>query len=205
MFCWNCGKEMGDAELFCPHCAMKQAGVPEPKAPRKKLPLLPIFLGSACAVILLAAAILLFVLPRVQQAPVDPYSTTLPDLADFLSTSYTQDDESPYTHFVSCALKDTYGLSAMEEYRQLLLSPQYQLVLEDSRTQWDEDTQIQDLLFRYTGRNEAIRWVYHKEGYQYHVKLSIRHNQNTGSLRVTLYTAHGFTLEDPGITAKSVS
>ena len=27
MYCWNCGKEMEDDLLFCPYCAMKQAGI----------------------------------------------------------------------------------------------------------------------------------------------------------------------------------
>ena len=67
MYCWNCGKEMDDALLFCPHCAMKQAGIPEPK-PKRMLPVLPLLCGGACLVVLLvlilASLVLVIALKR---------------------------------------------------------------------------------------------------------------------------------------------
>ena len=83
MYCWNCGKEMDDDLIFCPHCAMKQAGVPEEK-PRRKLPFLPIFCAVICIAALLGMMLILNLAGQEPPKPVDPYSVALPDLAGFL-------------------------------------------------------------------------------------------------------------------------
>ena len=86
MYCWNCGKEMDDELLFCPHCAMKQAGIPEPK-PQRKIPVRPLVYIIICTVILIASLAGILILAAGEKTvsrPVDPYSVELPDLAAFL-------------------------------------------------------------------------------------------------------------------------
>ena len=74
MYCWNCGKEMEDDLLFCPHCAMKQAGIPEPKV-KTKIPVLPIVCAVVCIIVLMGMILLLMVPGgiRTPAEPVDPY------------------------------------------------------------------------------------------------------------------------------------
>ncbi len=204
MFCWNCGKEMEDELLHCPHCGMKQAGIPETKE-KRKLPVLPIVCAAVCILAFLGM-LLLFALPGIQEAvePVDPYSVALPDMAAFLNTQYTNDDVSQYTHHMTCVLKRNPGLEAVEEYLQLLKKGKYQLSLQESRDTLETDAVCTDYIFHYTGRNDAIRWVPHKAGYQYHVKLSVYTYSKRDTITLILYTAPGFEMEDSGLTAKAV-
>lgn len=205
MYCWNCGKEMEDDLLFCPHCAMKQAGIPEPKQ-TKKIPLIPILCGAACLLtVLLAVGVFLLGNHALPEEPVDPYSVALPDPASFLNTRYTRDDRSEYTHHVTCTVKDTYGPDALEEYVQLLQKKKYQLTLEDSWDYTSGGVPCRDIIFRYGGKNDAIGWVHHKDGYKYHVKLSFRYREKKGEIEMILYTAHGFELTDPGVDAKALN
>lgn len=204
MYCWNCGKEMEDDLLFCPHCAMKQAGIPEPKE-KKKLPLVPILCAAACLLtVLLAAGLVLWSSIAPAEEPVDPYSVALPDPAAFLNTRYTRDEVSEYTHHVTCTVKNTYGPEALEEYVQLLQKKTYQLELEDSWDYTSGGVSCRDMIFRYGGKNDSIRWVHHKEGYKYHVKLTFRYREKRDEIEMILYTAHGFSLEDPGVDAKAL-
>ena len=203
MYCWNCGKEMDDELLFCPHCAMKQAGIPEPK-PKRKLPVLPLLCGGACLAVLLVL-ILILAVPSLGPAgptePVDPYSVVLPDLAAFLNTRYTRDDVSAYTHHVTCTLKKQEGRDGAREFVQLLQSRQYQLVLDETRSFSEDKTDCTDYLFHYTGRGEGIQWVHHKDGYKYHVKLSVYEHVSKDKVTIIYYSAPGFQLEDPGVDA----
>lgn len=204
MYCWNCGKEMDDELLHCPHCGMKQAGVPEPKA-KRPIPVLPIVCAAVCLAALMGM-VLLFALPGLQQTaePVDPQSVVLPDMAAFLNTRYTNDDTSQYTHHMTCVLKSTPGLAAAEEYLQLLQKALYQLTLDESRDTLESDAVCTDYIFHYTGQNDSIRWVPHNAGYQYHVKLSVYTYSKRDTITLILYTAPGFELEDPGVTAKAI-
>ena len=205
MYCWNCGKEMDDDLLFCPHCAMKQADLSEPK-PRRKIPVLPIVCAAVCIAALLAMILLLFV-PEggiAADSPADPYSVVLPDPASFLNTRYTQDDVSQYTHYVSFGLRKGTGREAVQEYLELLQKSKYQLVLDDSWDYTQNQAMCTDYIFHYTGRGEGIGWVNHKDGYRYHVKLSVFEHAKNDTLTVTLYTSPGFRLEDPGVDAKAV-
>jgi hypothetical protein len=61
-----------------------------------------------------------------------------------------------------------------------------------------------DYIFRYTGKNEAIRWVNHKDGYRYHVKLSVYEHTKNNQITLIFYTEPDFLLEDPGVDAKAV-
>lgn len=198
MYCWNCGKEMEDDQLFCPHCAMKQAGIPEPKPPRKKLPLVPLVCMAGCLVLLaiLAAVVLTAAGPAAQ--PVDPQSVELPDLAAFLNTQYTNDDVSTYTHHVTCVLNRDPDRKAVEAVVELLLEDRYQLVLESSRDRTEGSNLVTDYIFRYTGQNDTIDWIYHKEGYQYHVKLSVYRFPDQDKVTLILYSDPDFVLSDPG-------
>ena len=206
MYCWNCGKEMDDDLLFCPHCAMKQAGIPEPK-PKRKLPLLPVLCGGICLVVLLILVLVLAVpnfRPAKPTEPVDPYSVTLPDLAAFLNTQYTRDDVSAYTHHVTCTLKKEEGLDAAREFAELLQEGRYQLVLDETRSGSEDKTDVTDYLFHYTGRGEGIKWVHHKDGYKYHVKLSVYEHISKDKVTIIYYSSPGFRLEDPGGDASFV-
>ena len=203
MYCWNCGKEMDDDLLFCPHCAIKQAGIPEPK-PKRKLPLLPILCGAACLAAVLVL-ILILAVPSLRPAkptePVDPYSVALPDLAAFLNTQYTRDDVSAYTHYVTVALKKEEGLDAAKEFTALLQEGRYQLALDETRSSTEDKTDLTDYLFHYTGKGEGIQWVHHKDGYKYHVKLSVYEHISKDKVTIIYYSAPGFRLEDPGVDA----
>ena len=122
MFCWNCGKEMDDDLLFCPHCAMKQAGIPEPK-PKRKVPVRPLVYIIICTVILIPSLTGILILASSEKTvsrPVDPYSVELPDLAAFLNTRYTRDDVSTYTHYVVCTLDGSNSREAVQAYVELL-------------------------------------------------------------------------------------
>lgn len=204
MYCWNCGKEMEDELVHCPHCGMKQAGVPEPKE-KKNIPVLPIVCAAVCLLALLGM-VLLLALPELQEAaePVDPQSVALPDMAPFLNTQYTNDDYSQYTHHMTCVLKRDPGLEATEEYLKLLQKRKYQLTLSESRETLEKDAVRTDYIFSYSGQNDSIQWVPHKEGYQYHVKLSVYTYTNRDTITLVLYTAPDFRMEDPGTVAKAV-
>lgn len=205
VYCWNCGKEMDDELLFCPHCAMKQADLSEPK-PRRKVPMLPVICAAVCIVALLTMVLLLFVpdggIPA--EEPADPYSVALPDPASFLNTQYDRDDVSAYTHYVTLSLKKSVGKEAVQEYLKLLQKSKYQLVLDDSWDYSQSKVLCTDYIFHYTGKGEGIKWVSHKDGYKYHVKLTVFEDPKKDTVGITLYTSPGFRLEDPGVDAKSV-
>lgn len=206
MYCWNCGKELEDDLLFCPHCAMKQAGVPEPKV-RKRVPLLPIVCIVISIVALLGMILLLVfsggsLLTPVE--PVDPYSVELPDLAAFLNTQYTRDDVSAYTHHVTCVLKKEEGLESAREFVELLQKEKYQLKLDETRSGTEDKAHRTDYLFHYTGKGDGIEWIPHKEGYRYHVKLSVYEYPEKDKVTLIFYCAPGFELADPGVDAKAV-
>lgn len=199
MYCWNCGKEIEDDQLFCPHCAMKQAGVSEPKPEKKKLPLWPILCMAGCGVLLLLILLVVWLLSAgTPSQPVDPRSVELPDIAAFLNTQYTNDDVSAYTHHVTCELNRDPDRKAVEAVVELLLEDRYQLVLDSSRDHTEGKNLVTDYIFRYTGQNDAIDWVYHKDGYQYHVKLSVYRFPNQDKVTMILYTDPDFILTDPG-------
>ena len=203
MYCWNCGKEMDDELVFCPHCAMKQAGIPEPK-PKRKLPLLPILCAVICIAALAGMVLILNLADRQPQKPVDPYSVELPDPAFFLNTPYTGDDVSAYTHYVTCFLKKDPGKEGIREFVELLQQPHYQLVLDSTREYLKDDSRCTDYIFHYTGKGEGIDWVHHKEGYGYHAKLSVSEHTVKDKITVIFYTSPGFELADPGVDAKAV-
>ena len=206
MFCWNCGKEMEDDLLFCPHCAMKQAGIPEPK-PQRKIPVRPWVYIIICTVILIASLAGILILAAGEKTvsrPVDPYSVELPDLAAFLNTQYTRDDVSAYTHHVTCTMKKDPGLDAAREFVELLQQPHYQLVLDESRTYTESRNLCTDYIFHYTGKGEGIKWVPHKAGYRYHAKVTVYESTEKDRVTVIFYTSPGFELTDPGVDAKAV-
>lgn len=203
MYCWNCGKEMDDDLLFCPHCAMKQAGIPEPK-PKRKVPVLPIVCAVICLTALLGMVLILMLPGKKPAKPVDPYSVELPDLASFLNTQYTRDDVSAYTHHVTCVLRKDPGLDGVLEFVELLQEPHYQLELDGSREYSEGKALCSDYLFHYSGKGEGIQWVNHKDGYRYHAKLSVYEHTTKDQVTVIFYTAPGFDLEDPGVDAKAV-
>ena len=205
MYCWNCGKEMDDDLLFCPHCAMKQAGIPEPKV-KTKIPVLPIVCAVVCIIVLMGMILLLMVPGgiRTPAEPVDPYSVELPDLAAFLNTQYTRDDISAYTHHVTCVLKKEEGLDAAREFVELLQQRKYQLKLDETRSDTEDKADRTDYLFHYTGKGDGIEWVPHREGYRYHVKLSVYEYLGRDKVTLILYTAPGFDLADPGVDAKAI-
>lgn len=204
MYCWNCGKEMEDDLLFCPHCAMKQAGIPEPK-PKRKNPVFPIACTLVCIVVLLGMILLLTMSGgRMTSEPVDLYSVELPDLASFLNTQYTQDDVSTYTHYVTCVLTRDPERKTVEEIVDLLLDEKYQLVLDSSRDHTEGKNLVTDYIFHYTGKNEAIDWIYHRKGYQYHVKLSVYRVPGQDRVKLVLYVEPDFVLTDPGMDAKTI-
>ena len=207
MYCWNCGKEMDDELLFCPHCAMKQAGVPEPKPVRKKRTLWPLACIAVCILVFAASLTGILILTAGEQPysrPTDPYSVELPDPASFLNTQYTWDDVSAFTHYVTCSLKGQTGRTATQEFLELLQADCWQLVLEDSWDYAEGKALCTDYIFRYTGKGEGIGWVHHADGYKYHAKLTV-HEHESGSVIVTFYTHPGFILTDPGVTAKAVT
>lgn len=199
MFCWNCGKEIEDDLLFCPYCAMKQAGIPE-KKPKKKIPVRPLVYIVICTVILIASLTGILILmsgEKTVSRPVDPYSVELPDLAAFLNTQYTRDDVSTYTHYVVCTL-DKNSKEAVQAFVQLLQEDCWQLVLDDSWDYMEGMSKCTDYIFHYSGRGSGINWVYHADGYKYHAKLSV-HEHASGNTVITFYTHPGFALADPGI------
>ena len=206
MYCWNCGKEMEDDLLFCPHCAMKQAGIPEPKPKRKKIPAAAVISGIVSLTALLGIILILIFAGTAPEPepPVDPYSVALPDLASFLNTQYAYDDVSPYTHYVTCILKKSEGREAVREYMELLQKSAYQLKLDDSWDYTQDKVLCTDYIFHYTSKGEGIGWVTHKDGYRYHVKLSVYEHTKKDQITVTLYTAPGFELKDPGVDADAV-
>lgn len=204
MFCWNCGKEMEDDLLFCPHCAMKQAGIPEPKT-KRKVPVRPLVYIIICTVILIVSLTGILILATGEKTvsrPVDPYSVELPDLAAFLNTQYTRDDVSTYTHYVVCTLDGNNSREAVQAFVQLLQEDCWQLVLDDSWDYMAGSTKCTDYIFHYSGRGTGIGWVYHADGYKYHAKLSV-HEHTSGNTVITFYTHPGFVLADPGVAFKS--
>lgn len=203
MYCWNCGKEMEDDLIFCPHCAMKQAGIPEPK-PKRKIPVLPMICAAVCIAALLGMLLLLRMPGNRVSKPVDPYSVELPDMASFLNTQYTRDDVSAYTHYVTCVLKKDPGEDALREFVELLQEDCYQLVLDSSWDYSQDRALCTDYIFHYTGKGEGINWVTHKDGYRYHAKLSVYAHTKKDQLTVIFYTAPGFDLVDPGVDAKAL-
>ena len=68
MFCYNCGKEVEEADAFCPYCganlnnnAPAQSAMPAPvaPAPARMSVLAPVGFGSACLAMMLVLGILL--------------------------------------------------------------------------------------------------------------------------------------------------
>ena len=53
----------------------------------------------------------------------------LPDLAAFLGSEYTQNEESTYTKYVTCTYSDSLGTEPLEEYLALLQEDRYHLKL----------------------------------------------------------------------------
>ena len=120
----------------------------------------------------------------------DPNSRSLPDLASFLDTEYTQ-DEWGYTHYVTCLVDDDDDI--VKSVLDLLLEPRYQLKLMDK----DSDSEGTHYTYEYTGENEDIDWVYLKSGGKYHVKLTVK-PYGSSQKALILYSYPEFYLKDPG-------
>lgn len=214
MFCWNCGKEIDDQAIFCPHCGMKQAGTPQPAKKKKTGFLIPVICAAVCVGALLGMLLLLagtgnspepqlqVTVPTATEAAskpeateektaskVNPNSAELPDLEAFLDTEYTQ-DEWGYTHYVTCLVDDGDAVNAVLD---LLLEPRYQLKLMDK----DSNSDGTHYTYEYTGTNENIDWVYLKAGGQYHVKLTVK-PYGSSQTAIIMYSFPEFYLEDPG-------
>ena len=127
---------------------------------------------------------------------VDPYSVELPDLSSFFRHKYTENMWGE-AHLVTTVCDPEYLQSGFEEYLQLLLDEKYQLELMETR----ENRSSVDYIFRYTGENDEIEWIEHKNGYSYHVKLTIYENKNA----ISLHTHPEFVLVDSGSTASHIS
>lgn len=127
---------------------------------------------------------------------VDPYSVELPDLSSFFRHKYTENMWGE-AHLVTTVCDPEYLQSGFEEYLQLLLDEKYQLELMETR----ENRSSVDYIFRYTGENDEIEWINHKNGYSYHVKLTIYENKNA----ISLHTHPEFVLVDSGSTASHIS
>lgn len=126
----------------------------------------------------------------------DPYSVELPDLSSFFRHKYTENMWGE-AHLVTTVCDPEYLQSGFEEYLQLLLDEKYQLELMETR----ENRSSVDYIFRYTGENDEIEWINHKNGYSYHVKLTIYENKNA----ISLHTHPEFVLVDSGSTASHIS
>ena len=215
MFCWNCGKEMDDDLRFCPGCGMKQAGVPEPPKSKTKVTGLAVCCGL-CAAALVLGLLFLILKPAGDTPPVpegpettqpiqttnpgpapDPDSAELPDIAAFLGTEYTEDGWG-ITHHVACILRGSQADQAAREVLELLQLRRYQLELTQTREYAEDGADSTDYLFRYTGTNEMIDWVHHRDGYKYHVKLTVRDHGSRDQVTLVLYSYPEFYLEDPG-------
>ena len=127
---------------------------------------------------------------------VDPYSVELPDLSGFFRHKYTENMWGE-AHLVTTVCDPEYLQSGFEEYLRLLLDEQYQLELMETR----ENSSSVDYIFRYTGENDEIEWINHKNGYSYHVKLTVYENKNA----ISLHTHPAFVLVDSGSTASHIS
>lgn len=127
---------------------------------------------------------------------VDPYSVELPDLSSFFRHKYTENMWGE-AHLVTTVCDPEYLQSGFEEYLRLLLDEKYQLELMETR----ENSSSVDYIFRYTGENDEIEWINHKNGYSYHVRLTIYENKNA----ISLHTHPAFVLVDSGSTASHIS
>lgn len=129
--------------------------------------------------------------PKETKPEVNPKSAELPDLASFLDVKYTQ-DEWGYTHYVTCLIDREYKDEVVEEIRDLLLEPRYQLEQMDE----ESDAEGTHYTYEYTGKNEDIDWVYLKAGGKYHVKLTVK-SGGSGKTALILYTFPEFYMKDP--------
>ena len=127
----------------------------------------------------------------------------LPDLAAFLGSEYTQNEESTYTKYVTCTYSDSLGTEPLEEYLALLQEDRYHLKLiktgKEYQDGWDPAGTCRDYFFEYTGSFGNIQWITTQSGDSYHVKVTLHTYTNKDFNAIVLYREPDFVLTDSGV------
>ena len=127
----------------------------------------------------------------------------LPDLAAFLGSEYTQNEQSTYTSYVTCTYSDSLGTEPLEEFLELLQEDRYNLKLiktgKEYQDGWDPAGTCKDYFFEYTGFFSNIQWITTKSGDQYHVKVTLHTYTNKDFNAIVLYREPDFVLTDSGV------
>lgn len=129
--------------------------------------------------------------------------TTLPDLAAFLESEYTQNEQGTYTNYVTCTYPDSLGTEPLEEFLELLQEARYSLKLiktgKEYQDGWDPAGTCKDYFFEYTGFYKDIPWITTKSGDKYHVKVTLHTYTNKDFNAIVFYREPHFTLADSGV------
>ena len=130
-------------------------------------------------------------------------SAQLPDLAAFLGSKYTQNEQGTYTNYVTCTYSDSLGTEPLEEFLELLQEDRYHLKLiktgKDYQDGWDPAGTCRDYFFEYTGSFDDIQWITTKSGDKYHVKVTLHTYTNKDYNAIVFYREPHFTLADSGV------
>ena len=134
--------------------------------------------------------------------PVDPQSKILPDLGDFLmyapSTRKDFGDSGRQMQWNGSHPFELYE-STRQELIDLLLEPQYQLVLRESKLNPHYGgTVVTDIFFDYTGTNPDILPIPDEYGENtFHLRLRVTPYEDYGYFKINVVYASGFTLTLP--------
>ncbi len=133
--------------------------------------------------------------------PVDPNSNILPDLGSFLMLSpSTHKDFGDNGRQMQWNGSHPFELceSTRSELMNLLLEPQYQLSLRESKQNPHYANAVEDIFFDYTGTNAEVTALADERGENtFHVRLRISSYEDYKHFKITLVYSSGFTLTEP--------
>ena len=133
--------------------------------------------------------------------PVDPQSNILPDLGDFLMYApSTHKDFGDNGRQMQWNGSHPFELceSTRSELMNLLLEPQYQLSLRESKQNPHYSNAVEDIFFDYTGTNAEVTALADERGENtFHVRLRISSYEDYKHFKITLVYSNGFTLTEP--------
>ncbi|MBR5903722.1 MAG: hypothetical protein IKZ15_05765 [Clostridia bacterium] len=143
-----------------------------------------------------------WLVPDPEPQPIDPNSNILPDLGSFLMCDPgTAKDFGEGGRQLQWNGSYPYELyeSTKTEIIDLLLEPEYQLVLRESKPNSHySGTVITDIFFDYTGTNPDIVPITDEYGENtFHLRLRVTPYEEYGHFKINAVYSNGFTLAQP--------
>ncbi len=134
-------------------------------------------------------------------APIDPASTLLPDIRNFLYV-YKEDESAGWLGGRRISYNGCLPLTAFETVREELLNllqeEKYQLTLRESRLDPHQGIPAPQYYFDYIGSGDIADVTDKYEEMRYDVLLQMYLHEEDGYFSFVLHYADGFVLADPG-------